>query len=369
MWAAPTIDRPRRPRPLSSHPLDVVLHVGMGKSGTSSVQFFLRDNRDALSEQGVLYPRSPGGARHGQLSLFAKSPDELAQSPDWARRQETDPIAFRRRLRRRLSAEIDESGLSRVLLSDEVLFGLAPEALRRLRRLLGPTVRSLRVVAYLRRQDDHLVSRYQEGVKIGWVRRLDDWAQEDMSDLYDYAARLRLHQRVLAPDELVVRRFEPPRFDGGSLFQDFLDAAGIGVSADTLDQVPQRNVSLDAETVEFLRLVNLYRVEAEGAVPGVIDNRTLVARLSAGSDGPVLTLPAALLDRFMARWEETNRQVAADHFGESGPLFTVPRKTAGTTTEQRLDPGRLDDLFALSGLPEELRAPLRAIAEREAAAA
>lgn len=358
---------PRPQQGLASHPVDFVLHVGMGKSGTSSVQFFLRDNREALAQHGVLFPRSAGGARHGQLSLYAKTPEEMVRSPEWARRREADPARFRRGLRRRLSAEIEKSGLPRVLLTDEVLFGASPESLRRLRRLLGPSSKSLRVVVYLRRQDDHLVSRYQQGVKTGRVLRIEDWAQEDMSRLYDYDARLRAHRRLLAPDDLVVRRFEPPRFSAGSLLQDFFDAAGLDIPLEGLQPVADRNVSLDAETVEFLRLLNLHRVEAEGAVPGVMDNRDVVARLATGSEGPVLTLPAAFLDRFMEQWEDTNRRVAAEYFGTRDPLFTVPRKTSGTTTEQRLDPARLDHYFEVSGLPEALRAPLRRLAEREAA--
>src|SRR5215471_11213896 len=60
------------PPPLT-HPVDVVLHVGMRKTGTSSIQFFLRDNREPLASRGVLYPTTPGRARHYRLSLSVKS--------------------------------------------------------------------------------------------------------------------------------------------------------------------------------------------------------------------------------------------------------------------------------------------------------
>jgi hypothetical protein len=227
--------------------------------------------------------------------------------------------------------------------------------------------KSLRLVVYLRRQDDHMVSRYQQGVKIGWVMRLHEWAQEDMSHLYDYHARIRCWERLLEPDEFVVRRFEPDRFVDGSLFQDFLDAVGVDVRADDLEQVPKRNESLDAESVEFIRLLNLYRIEHEGATAGVMDNRPLVKRLVEISDGPVLTMPAAFLDQFMAQWEESNRRVALEVFGdESGQMFHLPRKTHHTTTSQYLDPARLDRFLDVAELPERAHAPLRRLAEREA---
>jgi hypothetical protein len=213
------------------------------------------------------------------------------------------------------------------------------------------------------------VSRYQQGVKIGWVLRLREWAQEDMSALYDYHARLRTHTQLLAPTEFVVRRFEPDSFVDGSLFQDFLEAASIDARAEDMSQVPNRNVSLDAESVEFLRLLNLHRVQHEAATPGLIDNRALNSRLVAASSGPTLTMPASFLDAFMSQWEESNRRVAHEFLGDgSGQLFHLPRKRHNTTTEQFLDPARVDHFLSLLELPEPLHAPLRALAEREAMA-
>ena len=365
--SAATKEPPLSPTSPLTRPLDLILHLGMGKTGTSSIQFFLRDNRERLAELGVLFPRTPGGARHGRLGLYTKSGEELANAPEWGRQKQSDPKEFRKVFRRRLFSEIERSGLSRLLLSDEILFGSSVPALRRLRRFTDRIAESVRLVAYLRRQDDHMVSRYQQGVKIGRVLRLSEWSQEDMTSLYDYHSRLRAHEQLLAPDQLVVRRFEPTSFVDGSLFQDFLEAAGIAARAEDLAPVKNRNESLDAESVEFLRLVNLHRVESEGATPGLIDNRAMVSRLVANSTGPVLTMPARFLDEFMQRWEETNRLVALEYFGDPhGQLFHLPRKTHNTTTEQRLDPARVDHFLELLELPEPLHPSLRRLAEREA---
>jgi hypothetical protein len=346
--------------------LEVTLHIGTGRAGSTSIQVFLRENRERLGELGVLYPRTPGGARHLRLGLFVKSKAELESSPEWYRQKQSDPASFRKAFRRRLFSEIEDSGLSMVLLSDEILFGSSEQALRRLSRFTHRIADSLRLVAYLRRQDDHMVSRYQQGVKIGWVARLHDWAQEDMSGLYDYRSRIRTHERLLAPTDFVVRPFEHERFANGSLFQDFLDAARIDARAEDLRQVPNFNTSLDAESVEFLRLLNLYRIEHEGATAGLIDNRALVKRLTEVSTGPTLTLPDSVLDAFMEQWEAPNRAVAREFLGdETGQLFRVARKTRNTTTEQRFDPARLDHFITLLELPKHMHSPLRRLVERE----
>jgi hypothetical protein len=356
--------------PHLSSPVDLVLHIGTGKTGTSSIQSLLALNRNKLADVGCLYPRSPGRARHTELSLFVKPSDLLEREPSWRRRSYSSPVQFRRAFRRNLFSEINRSGLSRVLLSDEALYGSPDQALQRLHRFTRRIASSVRIVVYLRRQDDHLISRYQQVVKVGEVRRLDERTRElDLSSTYDYYARLTTWREILQPATFVVRRFERASFVGGSLYEDFFDAAGLDVPVDALEQTQPVNESLDAESVEFLRLVNLCAVENEAAAGGRINNRKLVVRLAEAFAGPVLSLPTAVLDRFMEQWEKANQQVAQQFLGDpTGQLFRTPRKTTNTTTEQRLDPARLDHFLEVSELPDDLHAPLRRIAEREASA-
>lgn len=345
----------------------VTLHIGTGKTGTTTIQHCLDASRELLADRGWLYPSSPGRFRHTRLSLWAKTDEQLELDPAFHTQNTTDPAQLRRRFRRRFDREIEESGLSRVLLSDEGLYGMPDDAIARLRPFVARRAASVRIVVYLRRQDDHLASRYQQTVKQGRVHRLSAWAATDMTRTYDYRARLDLWQRTWRPDLFVVRRFERGRFRNGSLLDDFLEAAGVDVPAADLTLPEQRNQSLDAESVEFLRLVNLHRHENDGLPEARIDNRWLLPTLMEHAHGPALTLPPADLRAFMARWQESNRAVARDFLGEpEGELFEQSGGSRETTVEQRLDPGRLDHFMDLVDLPEAWRAPLRRIAEREA---
>ena len=67
---------------------------------------------------------------------------------------------------------------------------MSDQGLRRLKRFAGRLGDRLRLVVYLRRQDDHLVSRYQQELKVGRVERLGDWAQPG------HVAPLRLRRRA-----------------------------------------------------------------------------------------------------------------------------------------------------------------------------
>jgi hypothetical protein len=350
--------------------LALTLHIGTGKTGTSSLQSFLGRNRACLADAGWLYPRSVGRTRHAQFGRWTRSNDELVAAIHNGRpgaRKHDDPEQLRRAVPRRLLAEVERTGLTRVLISDEALFASPEPALARLRQFTDEHASGVRLVCYLRRQDDLLVSHYQQVVKVGATRTLAERvAARDLSATYDYHARFLTWLRIIEPDLLVIRRFERDRFVRGSLYDDFVEAAGLGITAGDLPG-GELNESIDAEAVEFLRLLNLYR--KEHGDEGLPENRTLLGPLTRLSTGPTLTLPEAELDRFMAQWAASNARVARELLGDpSGELFSAPRKGSRTTTEQRFDPARLDQfLQALDGLPDRVEAPLRRIAEREAA--
>lgn len=345
---------------------EIVLHIGCDKTGTTWIQQLLRQNRAALLRQGCLYPRSPGRVKHWDLNLYALPDAVMTQSRIWKREGYSSPDRFRRRLRRRLVREVATSGAPKVVLSEEALCRADEESVRRLHDLVVELGRPTRVVVYLRRQDDRLVSSYQQAVKIGTVRDLATWSRQDHSRTYDYAELLARWQRGYGPDELVVRQFERPRFAEGSLAQDFLDAAGLDVRLADLKPVQVRNESLGMEAVELLRILNLHRVENEDSADLPETNRPFVGRLRDFDTGPRLTLPDADLDRFMDRWAASNRRVA-ERIGEpTGELFHEPRTAMGTTV-QRLDPDRLGLYLELLEIPRHQHRVIRAIAEREAA--
>lgn len=350
-------------------PVDTVLHIGTGKTGTTTIQGVLARSRAALAESGTLYPRAFGRRRHLGFGFLVLPDQDLVRSPEWLRagNADVDPDEFRRRVRRRLQREITPD-VDRLLISDEGLYRRNEGAVAGAREFTAARGGATRVVIYLRRQDDHLASNYQQVVKGGAIARFADWAATDRHQMYDYHRHLVRWRDGIGPATFVVRTFERERFVRGSLVADFLDAAGLDVDEAQLAPVERRNESLSAEAVEVLRVLNLHRVENEGARAGLIVNRELVARLQR-VPGPTLTLPAAALDRFQRRWEASNRAVAREFLGaEHGELFRSPRRTDGTTTDQVLDPARLDDHLDLLEIPPSQHAAIRLIAEREAAA-
>ena len=128
-----------------------IIHAGMEKTGTTSLQKFLYDNRDALlKELGVLYPLSyiSGRAHYFYSSSYLRDFKKHFSTPDI--RQVIDG----------LSLEIEKKEPEIVLISCEYMFQNLYSDLKILLEMLKRKFKSTEVdlVTYIRRQDDWIES-------------------------------------------------------------------------------------------------------------------------------------------------------------------------------------------------------------------
>ena len=52
--------------------MELYLHIGTEKTGTTTIQSFLAANRDLLKRNRILYPRAPGEQNHRALAAAAQ---------------------------------------------------------------------------------------------------------------------------------------------------------------------------------------------------------------------------------------------------------------------------------------------------------
>ena len=130
------------------------MHIGPAKTGTTSIQAFLRLNRNTLLENRV------GHLAHGKWpkkvsALFRKK----TPGTPWAKSKGIlDPkkfASFKRETRERLRQEISElKGESDLIIfSSEGLFNLAYKEIVDLKTFLDQYFENTEIIAYLRRQD------------------------------------------------------------------------------------------------------------------------------------------------------------------------------------------------------------------------
>lgn len=218
----------------------MIVHIGMPKTGSSTIQAFLGRNSDALRARGVGVLGVGDRANHEVLanellqldalgapaSVFAERGSVADCLPDWGE-------------------------LTTQMLSMETFWGPGPNAVGALRHHAGTVDADVEVIGFFRSPETWLWSWWAQETKASWI----DWC-----DFIDRAIRDRrgfLSRSFAAwisecPD--AVLRFRP--YEGPNLVQRFL--AGVSISSEGLHHdVPIQNVGEDR--VEVIRRAAIVR--------------------------------------------------------------------------------------------------------------
>ena len=302
--------------------MDAILHIGIGKTGTSSIQKALFSNQALLSEQGFHYPESPvagWGGRHIKLSAYGLA-DDLFPHPRKVMQLSPETLnRFREELRTDLADELKglPPGVRTVVFSDEGLSSFSTEAeIARIRDLLAPHFSAIRVIVYLRRQDRHSVSHYTQHLKAG--RKPNAILRK--KKFYRYDELLDLWAGVFGEDAIKPRIFERERFSNGDATADFLEACGIARPTG-FELAGSLNESLSAEAEVFLGRMNDQLKKFENGQINL--GRNLVIRHLLDAHAGTGHKPArAEAQAFLDRYADANERVRARWFPDQDALFS-----------------------------------------------
>jgi len=174
-------------------PRTLYLHVGLSKTGSTSIQQTLCKQREALLAAGICYPRSLGAVSHNLLMYMALH--ERGARRESALR-ELDGVPHTIRLDQ-AAADFDTemkalgADVETVVLSAErcSIYLFTDAQVARLHDVVAPYFDHIRVIIYLRRQDTHATSRYSQLLRGGMMRLPSLHDQEIRYDeAYEYPA-------------------------------------------------------------------------------------------------------------------------------------------------------------------------------------
>lgn len=206
----------------------LIVHIGTHKTGSSSLQWALRNNRDALIERGIFVPGHEEGDPGQHLPFTAGFSGSEA------------PGAWHARL----AEEVHASGCDNAVVSDETLETLgrdgAPERIRDWAASVGL---DLVFVTFVRPQYDYANSIFQQNMRVGSavspreaIARIRGWRRLDFLTYLSPWAEV-------GPDFLVIP-FNPDTLRRG-IGLSFFDRVGLGERLEdvTGDMNPRKNVS------------------------------------------------------------------------------------------------------------------------------
>jgi tetratricopeptide (TPR) repeat protein len=349
-------------------PRELILHIGLSKTGSSSIQLVLAAQRDALAAQGVFYPRSPGWENHMLLpASIVADPNALwnVHPGTW---EGLRPEARLAQFREQFNAEMDAMPemAARCVISSEQCGSMlnTDDEVARLAALLRRWFDPIRVVVYLRRQDKHAASAYTQNLRVGILAEpaLPEGGPGQLIQ-YDYGTLLDRWARGFGDGAIVPRIFERADMKGGDAVQDFLDIAGISLPA--LDDNPDRlaNPSVTLEGQALLRMAGR-ALEAQGGDRPWRDSpawRRLTACITEAMPGRGWTPTRGEAADFMARFADTNEHARARFFPDRATLF--PDNYADLPATQPAIPTEQIAAAALAALMHETGAGAKRQAE------
>lgn len=300
----------------------VYLCIGTMKTGTSSLQAFMKNNRKELANQGYCYPKNRISGRN----ILNRNAYFLIYKPY----TDTDPSEEEVRAKgmqrmKELATEYDN-----IVLSDELIWHYSSRRKyfwHRTKEEFEKIGCQVKVVVYLRRQDELVQSLWNQNVKSGerWNMTFGEFMENKKYRYFplDYYKKLTQIANIMGKENMIVRVYEGGQFEDGDLIKDYTKTLGIELNErfDMLDATT--NLSLKGNFVEIRRMVN--GVPAYQEMPDFLRKVLTKASSEKNEMSPIEKTSFFKYEdqvAFQNKYNKSNEKVAREFLGrEDGILF------------------------------------------------
>lgn len=243
--------------------MDLVLHIGTEKTGTTLIQKTLYRNRELLRSRGVALSNVLGAPNNRLLPARFQS-----QLDDFHQRHNLDTVSARDAYFEEFDAQFFDdlaqmrlTGAKRLVISSEHLSSRLTnrEDLARLRGFLAPHFSSISVLCYVREQAALNRSLYSTAILNGYDLSAEEFAgQISVSDVYyNYEKMLGLWTEAFGAEAVRVAIYDWRWFSGGDLLTDFFHRVVPALDPGRLNRrVWRKNLGVTTGQAALMRPIN-----------------------------------------------------------------------------------------------------------------
>lgn len=279
------------------------LHIGLPKTGTSSIQQFFELNRTLLQDNGYLYPQTgiAKGSGHARIAEEVKN--------------------NKKQVLKYLKKELNNSKCDKFVISSENFFAFEEAAIKRLYRQLYRY--RVYVIVYLRRQDARVESGYLQVLRDAEFRF--SGSIEDYLDFLlkyprriDYYEFLKPWAAVFGKDSVIVKVYEE---ESGThnLIPGFMATCGITPAERYKFIDKYSNPAFKPGINRILRLINKLPItkKTHSIITGILN--VLSARfIGFGTISEHKLLTEERRSEILSYFEESNKKVALEYLDRHG---------------------------------------------------
>lgn len=303
------------------------LHIGLPKTASTAIQRFCESNKEKLNAQGYSYPAFDYKYDHVESRRNGHFLVGVCKDRQGKRELEKEEALRQKGLE---MVEKEFQSYDSVILSDENIWhGTIKRKTKTwdiIKEHSEKVGYQVRIILYLRRQDDLAVSWLNQQVKAGWSRYNEcNWQKFLENPQYialDYATHIQDIADVLGEDAICIRVFDRTQFVGGSIQADFVDAIGLSTEQQYVIEQDRSNVALTCNEMEIKRIINGLPDHDKETYAFVRDISMQRGGVALRSD-PYDYLSVEDREDFLKKYEEGNQNIAKKYLGrEDGKLFS-----------------------------------------------
>lgn len=242
------------------------LHIGMPKTGTTSIQQFLKLNYNILLEKQCLFPISTllNGNHYPLVQMLHSTSNKKIIKYNYNLERIIYNKNYKTKNKYILNKYISEikkyKNISNIIFSCEnftidITNPMEIIKLRRILRLMG--MKNIKIIIYLRPLTDFLTSWYSQDIKHGAYDPdyLDNIGKKEINHMCDYKNLIEMFCNVFGKDNIIVKKFEKKAFFQEDLLKDFIHT--LGLNWDQKFIIPKKqNESLNLLSMELLKALN-----------------------------------------------------------------------------------------------------------------
>ncbi len=227
----------------------VILHIGMHKTGTTSLQQTLGNSRHILEKFNVYYPSiKPFNHSANFPPVVMSNPLKFEIFKQRGIYCEDHAVKESNRLRDLWVEEFKSCKLGNFIISGEELSKMHEEDVRNMDKFLKRYFDDIIVIIYVREPSSFIPSVISEFVKHGGKRII---SENYTSHFPFYKVRIQKYINTFGNNKVIVRSFNKNHFKNNDLFDDFFAALNIKCDTNLLRRVTV-NQSLSRDAVMFL---------------------------------------------------------------------------------------------------------------------
>lgn len=301
----------------------IYIHIGSYKTGTSSIQSHLQRSRDKLEANGWLYPvaGSQNGHAH-HLIPFALQKSSSSESINEARSLVSEIIK-----------EAQSKNAENIIISSEVFFSLQKDHIHSFSKLFEG--HDVRIVCYLRRQDQFLHSFYMQCIKHSQMRISDGPAEykgfNEVVTIARYDHIVSWWAESFGEDAMMVETYDRKCQKNG-VINEFMEK--IDCDASSAGSTEARvNTTIHTELIEYLRVANSMGISPKQHE--ILLKNLNQLSIQAGrhfTNYKYITLDDG--ERIRSLYEDVNRALLSKWFSHRDSLFDEEADSPATVQNQ-----------------------------------